>query len=182
MPDRILVAYATHTGSTAEVATVIGEELRGRGFDVDVAAVNNAAPVRGYQAVVLGSAVNGGRWLPEALEFVSNHHAALSAMPVAVFCVHIMNAGDDERSRRKRMAYLEDVRRFIRPVDEAFFLGIGPDPKKESWLARWTFRRFGGAGEGDCRDWEKIRQWARGVLAEQLGAPMSAMGSRRWAH
>jgi menaquinone-dependent protoporphyrinogen oxidase len=109
MREHILVAYATHTGSTAELARVIGEELRTRGFEVDVATVNDAGPVRGYHAVVLGSAVNGGRWLPEAVEFVSNNHAALRAIPVAVFCVHFMNAGDDERSRRKRMAYLDRV-------------------------------------------------------------------------
>jgi menaquinone-dependent protoporphyrinogen oxidase len=179
MPDRMLVAYATHTGSTAEVATVIGEELRVRGFDVDVATVNEAGPVRGYQGVLLGSAVNSGRWLPDAVEFVRKNQAVLRAIPVAVFCVHIMNAGDDERSRRKRMAYLDDVRRLVRPVDEAFFLGIGADPKKDSWLKRWMFRRFGGAGEGDCRDWQKIREWARGVLADQLRAGISAVASRQ---
>ena len=168
MPERVLVAYATHTGSTAEVATAIGEELRARGLDVDVAAMTEAGPVRGYQAVVLGSAVNGGRWLPEALEFLKDNQDALRAVPVVVFSVHIMNAGDEERSRRKRSAYLDDVRQVLRPLDEAFFLGIGPDPKKDSWLARWFFRRFGGAGEGDCRDWPKIRAWARDVLKEQL--------------
>ena len=168
MPERILVTYATRTGSTAEVATAIGDELRARGLDVDLAEVTEAKSVRSYQAVVLGSAVNGGRWLPEALEFVKNNQDALRTIPVAVFSMHIMNAGDDERSRRKRTAYLDDVRRIIRPVDEAFFLGIGPDPQKDSWLARWFFRRFGGAGEGDCRDWAKIREWARGVLVQQL--------------
>jgi len=70
MPEAVLVAYATHTGSTAEVATAIAEELRARGLDVDLAEVTAAEPVRSYQAVVLGSAVNGGRWLPEALEFI----------------------------------------------------------------------------------------------------------------
>jgi len=93
---------------------------------------------------------------------------------VAVFSVHIMNAGDDVRSRRKRTAYLDGVRRIIRPVDEAFFLGMGPDPKRDSWLTRWFFRRFGGAGEGDCRDWAKIRDWARGVLVHQRRTPAGA--------
>ena len=174
MPECLLVAYATHTGSTAEVATVVGEELRARGFEVHVAAVADVGSVDGYRAVVLGSAVNGGRWLPQAVEFAKYNQAALRALPVAVFSVHIMNAGDDERSRRKRAAYLDEVLRFIQPVDEPFFLGIGPDPKKDSWLARWFFRRFVGAGEGDCRDWNKIRGWARGVLVEQLRAPVGA--------
>ena len=36
MPERILVADATHTGSTAEVATEVGEQLRDRGFVVQL--------------------------------------------------------------------------------------------------------------------------------------------------
>lgn len=177
MPEGVLVAYATHTGSTAEVAAAIAEELRARGLDVDLAEVTAAKSIRGYQAVVLGSAVNGGRWLSEALAFVKNNQDALRTIPVAVFSVHIMNAGDDERGRRKRAAYLDDVRRLIRPVDEAFFLGMGPDPKKDSWLARWFFRRFGGAGEGDCRDWTKIREWARGTFVHELRRPTGASTS-----
>jgi len=41
MPDRVLVAYATRKGSTAEIAEAVGETLRARGFDVDVAAIEH---------------------------------------------------------------------------------------------------------------------------------------------
>jgi len=168
MRKRILVAYASRKGSTAEVAAAVGETLRVRGFEVDVASVNDHPSAAGCAAVLIGSAVNGGQWLPEAVDFVRQHQQTLSKVPVALFTVHIMNATDDERSRRKRLAYLDAVRSLIRPVDEAFFLGIGPDPKKDSWIARWFFRRFGGAGEGDCRDWDAIRAWAQRVLTDPL--------------
>jgi menaquinone-dependent protoporphyrinogen IX oxidase len=39
MSERILVAYATNTGSTTEVAVVIGDTLRERGYEVDVVPV-----------------------------------------------------------------------------------------------------------------------------------------------
>jgi len=26
---------------------------------------------------------------------------------------------------------------------------------------RWAFRAFGGAGSGDCRDWDQINGWAQ---------------------
>jgi menaquinone-dependent protoporphyrinogen oxidase len=133
---------------------------------VDVVAIEHDPSPDGCAAVVVGSAVNGGQWLPEAVAYVRRHQQTLNSVPVAVFTVHIMNSGDDERSRRKRLAYLDSVRALIQPVDEAFFLGIGPDPAKDSWLARWLFRRFGGAGEGDCRDWEQIGGWASHVLPE----------------
>lgn len=173
MSERILVAYATHTGSTAEVAGAIGDVLRARGYGVDVLSVAADPPPERYEAVVLGSAVNGARWLPEAVTFVQRHAEALQRRPVAVFTVHIMNAGSDERSRQKRTAYLDPVRKLIHPIEEAFFLGMGPDPAKESRLARWLFRRFGGAGEGDCRDWDAIRTWAGTSLADGLAAALS---------
>jgi menaquinone-dependent protoporphyrinogen oxidase len=168
MPERILVAYASHKGSTAEVAAEIGVILRMRGYEVDLASVTNSPSIEGCAAVLIGSAVSGGQWLPEAIDFVRNHQQDLVRVPVALFTVHIMNAGADERSRHKRLAYLDEVRPMLHPVEEAFFLGIGPDPRKDSRIARWFFRRFGGAGEGDCRDWEAIRGWARAVLADQL--------------
>jgi menaquinone-dependent protoporphyrinogen oxidase len=168
MSERILVAYATNKGSTAEVAVAIGGTLRERGYEVDVVPVTRDPSPNGYAAVLIGSAVNGGQWLPDAVNYVHRHNDSWPHLPVAVFTVHIMNAGPDERSRRKRTAYLDAVRPLLRPVDEAFFLGIGPDSAKDSWLARWLFRRFGGAGEGDCRDWAAIRTWAKAVLSNQF--------------
>ena len=168
MSERILVAYATRKGSTAEVATVIGEVLRTRGYEVDVRPVTRDPALDDCVAVLIGSAVNAGQWLPEAVDFVRKHQHTLSAVPSAVFTVHIMNAGLDEQSCRKRLAYLDAIRRLVHPEDEAFLLGIGPDPAKDSWLARWLFRRFGGAAEGDCRNWAAIRGWASTVLADRL--------------
>jgi len=166
--ERILVAYATNKGSTAEVAVAIGDTLRERGYEVDVVPVTRDPSPDGYTAVLIGSAVNGGQWLPDAVQYVQRHNKSWPHLRVAVFTVHIMNAGPDERSRRKRAAYLDAVRPLLHPVDEAFFVGIGPDPGKDSWLAGWLFRRFGGAGEGDCRDWAAISGWAKAVLSNQL--------------
>ncbi len=160
MDQRILVAYASGTGSTVGVAEAIGKTLAESGAAADVRPVKEDPAVDGYQSVVIGSAVNGGKWLPEALAYVEDHRQALNRVPVAVFCVHGMNTADDEQCRKKRLAYLDPVRVLIQPVDEAFFAGIGMNPDEGSWLARWAYRKFGGSLEGDCRDWNKIRAWA----------------------
>jgi len=157
---RVLVGYATRTGSTVGVAQAIGETLGKRGFAVDVKPLKERPSLEGYDACVVGSAINGGQWLPEALAFVQSNRAALGTVPTALFCVHIMNAGDDPKARRKRAAYLDKVRELVKPSDEGFFLGKGPTAGDTSLIARWAFRAFGGAGEGDCRDWERIRGWA----------------------
>ena len=68
--------------------------------------------------------MNGWRWLLEAVEFANSNQGDLLAVPVAVFSVHVMNAGDDERSRRKRTAYLDDVRASFGPWMRHSFSGL----------------------------------------------------------
>lgn len=160
MSKRVLVGYATRTGSTTGVAEAIGAELAGRGYAVDVAPLKERPALAGYDAVVLGSAVNGGAWLPEAVGFVESNASALRAMPTAIFSVHIMNLGDDEKAARKRRAYAAPARDAVNPMAEACFAGKGPDAADSSLIARWAFKAFGGGGEGDCRNWSAIRAWA----------------------
>jgi len=160
MTTRVLIGHASRTGSTTGVAEAIGEALKERGFDVDVVPLTERPPLADYDAVVLGSAVNGGAWLPEAVEFATANASALRALTVAVFSVHGMNGGSDEKQTRKRLAYLDAVRALVTPVDEGYFLGTGPDPENSSRIARWAFKAFGGSGEGDMRDWDAIRAWA----------------------
>jgi menaquinone-dependent protoporphyrinogen oxidase len=167
MQKSVLVAYATKTGATAGVAEAIAKSLTECGYAVDVKQMNGISSVEGYGAVVLGSGVNGARWLPEAMTFVKDHQAALNQIPLALFCVHIMNLGDDEQRRQKRQAYLDSVRSMVKARSEAYFAGFGYDPKRGSRFEGFLNRVFKIGPEGDCRDWEKIRAWAN-ELPKQL--------------
>lgn len=160
--ERILVAYATRTGTSVGVASAIGETLAARGFTVDVKPIQENPITEGYQTIILGSAINGANWLPEAVEYVKNHQQALNQAKVALFSVHIMNLDDDENSKKNRLAYLKEVRPLLKPIAEAFFAGLGMDPEGKAGIIRWAYRTFVGP-EGDCRDWDKIRGWAQNV-------------------
>jgi menaquinone-dependent protoporphyrinogen oxidase len=168
MPTRVLITYATRTGSTGEVAQAIGEVLRDRGFAVDVSLVTRGLPVEDYQAVVLGSAVRMGCWLPEAIEFVTAHAYALQRVPVATFTVHLNNTGDDAQSVANRRAYLDLVRPVLQPVAEIYLSGA-VDPTQLSVLERVMLRAVQ-APPGDYRDWDKIRAWAESILNQPTGA------------
>ena len=64
MAERVLVACARMNGSTAEIAAAGAGELRPAGLEVDLLPVRDAADPSSYAAVILGSAIRGGKVLP----------------------------------------------------------------------------------------------------------------------
>ena len=46
-----------------------------------------------------------------------------------------MNLGDDAKSRQNRLAYLDNIRPLAKPVDEAFFAGLGLNAADQSVAA-----------------------------------------------
>lgn len=54
---KVLVAYASKRGSTAEIAEAVAKALAEAGLDVDCIKSDDVSDVSPYDAVVLGSAV-----------------------------------------------------------------------------------------------------------------------------
>jgi menaquinone-dependent protoporphyrinogen oxidase len=158
MNDKLLVAYASRCGSTGEVAEAIGEVLNGGGAAVDVRLAKEVADLGPYQAVVVGSAIRAGQWLPEAAKFVKAHRERLGRIPVAFFVVCLTMQKDTEESRREAAAYLDPIREMVSPVDVGLFAGA-MDYSKLPFLLRLVMKAMK-AEEGDFRDWEAIRHWA----------------------
>ncbi|NDJ75008.1 MAG: flavodoxin [Chloroflexi bacterium] len=160
MNTRVLVTYATRFGSTSDISDTIAERLRAQGLDVELLPVQDVTALNGFGAVVIGSAVQYGTWLPEAVEFVTAHQDALNRVPVALFSVHIQNQGKDAASARQRHAYLDAVKPMLQPVDAVFFAGRfnrkGARELMPKWLARFM-------PPVDSRNWKRIRAWADGL-------------------
>ena len=168
MSEKILVAYASKCGSTGEVAEAIGQTLCDAGAAVDVRLANDVADVSGYRAVVVGSAIRAGQWLPEATKFVETHQGALSRVPVAYFVVCLTMKDDTEENRRTVAAYLDSMREMVQPVDEGLFAGA-MNYSKLALPIRLMMKAMK-SPEGDFRDWDSIRAWAAGVHPTLLGA------------
>ncbi len=169
MSKKVLVTYATRAGSTAEVASSIAETLTQRGFQADVIPVKSNPSLAGYQAVVLGSAIRIGSWLPEMVDFIKKNQATLNALPTALFTVHMLNTGADETSQAARKAYTAPVHALLSPAaaDEAFFYG-NMDYARLSFFDRMIAKaveKQTHSPTGDHRDWDQIRAWAGEILA-----------------
>jgi menaquinone-dependent protoporphyrinogen oxidase len=82
---KVLLAVASKHGSTLEIAQVLSEELQKGGLSVDLRDLHKGeemADISGYTAVILGSAIYAGSWLPQAQYFAEQHQAVLSVTPL----------------------------------------------------------------------------------------------------
>ncbi len=176
---RILVAYASRGGSTAGVAEAIGRTLAESGAQVEVRSMKSVASVDEYDSVVLGSAIRGGAWLPEAMQFLRTHQAALGRKPVAAFlvCITLAMPGG-EQYRQSVSGWMKDARALVRPVSEACFAGAinyASVPLVPDGLKLGIMSAAMRVPPGDYRDWDAIRIWAA-QLPRALGAASAQPG------
>ncbi|HEU5015051.1 MAG TPA: flavodoxin domain-containing protein [Roseiflexaceae bacterium] len=162
----ILVAVASKHGSTRAIAESIAEQLRSANLPVDLRAAGEVNDLSGYDAVILGSAVYAGSWLPEARKFAARFHAKLAQVPVWVFSSGPVGADNPQpRDDPQQLAAplgmvpVRDHRVFAGKL-ELDDLGFG-----ERLIAKVV-----SAPEGDFRDWDAISRWAR-EIATALQAP-----------
>jgi menaquinone-dependent protoporphyrinogen oxidase len=160
--NKILVTYATRAGSTFEVAVIVAEVLRATGATVDVKYVRAVHELKGYDAVVIGSAIRMGQWLPEAVEFVKVNRETLSHIPTAYFLVSGFLREDSPEMRQRALAYLDPVRKILEPTSIGLFAGK-MDYSKMDWIDR-SIAEAVSSSQGDWRNWEAIRSWAHDLL------------------
>jgi menaquinone-dependent protoporphyrinogen oxidase len=85
MHSNVLVAYATRTGSTKEVAQAIAEVLRSHEISVDLQSAENVSSIEPNDAVVIAVPLYMGKFHKDVRRFLSAHRAALAKTPVALF-------------------------------------------------------------------------------------------------
>jgi menaquinone-dependent protoporphyrinogen oxidase len=189
---RVLVAYTTFAGSTAEVAQAIGEELAKGGVNVEVLPIGEVKALEGWDAVVLGAPMILG-WHGQALRFLRRQRTALRHIPLAVFvtAISLTQTGEDAvkgvpvvvdrrlpkpprtpgrltlRERYARLGnYLRPILRAARPARPVSIGVFGG--RLEYGRLKWWAVVFAmviiQAAAGDRRDWEAIRAWANSLL------------------
>jgi menaquinone-dependent protoporphyrinogen oxidase len=167
MNKKILVAYASANGSTGGVAGTISKTLANSTTMVDLLRVQSEINIKKYDAVVLGSAIHGGKWLPEAITFLNNNKIQLSKIPTVYFLVGLMVNKKSPEDRKLVDQFLADERMLVKPVAEGHFVGAF-FPSKYSGITGFGMRFFIaycglGLRGGDFRNPDVIRSWAEDI-------------------
>ncbi len=185
---KVLVAYATMAGSTADVAKTVGEVIGQSGAQVDVLPLSEVTNVAGYDGVVVGAPMIMG-WHRAASGFLKRHRTDFQRIPLAVFvtAMSLTQTGEtnvdgvpitvDERlpkppevagrltfkERYARLSnYLRPILKALRPVTPASVGVFGG--RMEYGRLKWWAVLFAmvviQAPAGDRRNWQAIKAWA----------------------
>lgn len=161
---KVLVAYASKRGSTAEIAEAIAAVLRESGDAVDCVEAGAVSELDGYDAVVLGSAVYMRRWRGEARHFLRKHRRELERLPLWVF-----SSGPTGDPARDNAAWTEPAHTIKKAEEigarEHVVFG-GRVPAEPHGFAERGMVEGTPPEWRDRRDWDAIRAWAHHIAAD----------------
>jgi menaquinone-dependent protoporphyrinogen oxidase len=165
---RVLVMVASKHGATEEIGHAIRDALAEEGLEAEFLALAEVSSVEGFDAVILGSGIYGGRWLKAAKDFVEANAEGLRARPVWIFSSGPLGEPLVPDGNPADAA----------PITEAtaarghHVFGGRLDKGGLSLVERAMVRAVH-APEGDYRPWEEIRRWSS-EIAQALRSEWSA--------
>ena len=171
MQKKILIAYATRTGSTQEVAEAVAVTLRESGLEVDIQPMRNVRTLEEYGAVVLGAPLYMFHWHKDALSFLSRYREVLTGgLPVAIFAGGPFAKGDEKEWQEVRKQLDQELAKFawLRPI-AVEIVGGKFDPAKLSFPLN-LMPALKQMPASDLRDWTVIRAWASNLAAKLQSA------------
>ncbi len=166
---RVLICAASKHGATAEIAEAIADVLTRQGVTVVVLPPEQVRDLDGFDAVILGSGVYAGHWMPAAKDLAERHRHALRRRRVWLFSSGPIGAprplpeGDP--------VDVEPLLELTGAVEHRLF--GGRIDRSRLRFGERTIVRAIGAPEGDYRDWDAIRAFGADVAAA-LGAAVPA--------
>ncbi|MCH2249425.1 MAG: hypothetical protein MK042_06465 [Cognatishimia sp.] len=166
---KVLAAYDSKLGSTAEVAKFMGSVLSEQGPSIAVKPLLEVDDLEIYDSVIIGSAIRYDRWLPDATAFVKENRTTLSNVPVSFFFTCLTLAKPTPAAMLKAEGYADKLRSLapeVKPMAVGVFAGV-LQFARTPWPARFALKVLSiatGVKEGDYRDWEAIRSWTLSQL------------------
>jgi menaquinone-dependent protoporphyrinogen oxidase len=159
MNKKILIAYTSKYGATAEIAKKIEKDLQVAGYDASAQPAKGIKDLADYSAVILGSALYMGQWQKEAVQFLKANQTALAEHPFWIFTSGPTGEGDPVELVQGRIIpeNLKEVVDACNPKDVTVFGGIVNNEKLN--LFEKQILKMVKAPSGDFRDWQAISAW-----------------------
>ncbi|MEO8626029.1 MAG: flavodoxin domain-containing protein [Candidatus Limnocylindrales bacterium] len=161
MAPQILIATASRHGSTFDIADEIARVLSRRGCVVLDKAADETDGVERFDAVVCGSAVYMGRWLPEANAFVTRNADELAQRPVWLFSSGPIGEPPQPEGDPQGVAQL--IERVGARGHRTF---AGRLDRDRLSLAERVIVGMLRAPKGDFRDFPQVTAWATEIADE----------------
>ncbi|MBN1119749.1 MAG: hypothetical protein JXJ17_01605 [Anaerolineae bacterium] len=193
MTKKILVAYATNAGSTAEVAEAVGKTLSANSTEVDVKVLDNLGDISAYDGYIFAAPMIIG-WHKGMREYLAANQNALADKPVA-YLITLLNMLKAEEESFDGVPVFQDPTHVKVPADPAKLNPaeqhgslqhlIGDMLKEVPAIKPVSVGLFGGTldmsklnlfgklfirfiirhPEGDFRNWDAINEWAGSLPA-----------------
>jgi menaquinone-dependent protoporphyrinogen oxidase len=160
MTKNYLIAYGTMSGSTAEVAQAIAEEMQKNGAHVDLQPVEDVKNIEDYDGVVVGSSVRAFNILRKTRRFLRKHRKALTHLPVAYFLVCLTMSENTPETVQQATKFAKPMINTKEPVSLGLFGGCIIHKNMTDMFAK-PLRSM---PEQDHRDWDQIREWAQATF------------------
>ncbi len=154
---NILVAYISKTGTTREIAERIARVFETQGHEVATAILSESGDIGSFDMIVLGSPINGMRFLPEFLSFIAKHAQDLARKRVALFAVSYLHGYG--RKMWSRLIERETAKAAASVGTQIMEIFAGRLASKPTGGMAFM---FGTPGNPllDRRDWQSIEAWA----------------------
>lgn len=170
MAASVLIAYATRSGSTGEVAQAIGAALHEAGLESEVLSVNQVTSIEGRTTVILGAPLYVGHFPREFCGFLAAHRGALASARCWCFVLGpTRNEPADFEGARKQAAKQLLRYGWFHPVDVHIFGGrwsVQGAPFPFSLMLHLPGNPLAKTPMSDIRDWSAIHDWTMSIACE----------------
>lgn len=153
------MVYGSTRGGTAGLAHMVADACAGHGLSTAVRRAGDVRDIASFDAVIVGGALYGNRWHPDAIAFVGRHRAALRQLPVWFFSSGPL----DDSARSGALAAIPQVSKLAREIDIRGHMTFGGmlDKRPTGLFAMSSWRT-----EGDFRDRHHVAEWVARIAGE----------------
>lgn len=161
----VLIVYASAAGSTAQIGEFMARRMRDAGLHVRVEPVDRAPDPGCFEAVVLGSAIHNGGFLPGFADYIERYAQTLKQRPNWLFSVGMgpaLRGPVGAFFKRLTPPVVTECRTSAASKGYRGFAGVVVRPPE---LRNRLLIRLFGCPYGDLRDWAAITAWAGEIVS-----------------